>query len=171
MDYSYSGWKYFIGFNHINNVDYKMEASIMKKIMTVIFLISMVSILVSAEENQKVMELKEILPLKIAEKLDKNASVERIIGLENALLVVKNENARERLTLNLQKWQNRTQYKYDNLTIIEDENNKSIIYAEKKGKILGIIPYTFKDTFYLRADSTIEQGKRGILSKLFNRRK
>ena len=125
--------------------------------------------------RQKLLNLKEILPLKVADIISTsdNTTVEqvKVTGLENALLVVKNPIARERLLTNLQKWQKDYQYKYEEFVVLENGMEQTVIVAKNKGKLFGLIPITFQDQYTLHPNGELLEAKRSILSKLFNKRK
>lgn len=84
----------------------------------------------------------------------------KVVGLENALLHVTNENATKRLELNLAKIQNKTALKQlDNLEITED---KTEVMAKgfKKAKLFGFIPFNKETKYKVMQDGSLIKVKR-----------
>lgn len=116
-------------------------------------------------EPEKIQEMvKEMVTAKIREKIQT-----RVMGLENALLHVENEDARQRLTDNMEKWQNRYQYRYEyaEATMI---NETAMIKTRNKHMLLGLFEVQAENTYELDDEGEIMSQKRNFWAYFFRER-
>lgn len=89
-------------------------------------------------------------------------------GLQNAIVHVENENAQERLQMNLERFQERYQFRYDRYDVVE-LNNQTFVRAQRQASFLGIFNFDIEDQYVVDEDGQVVNEKRGFLSKLFTR--
>jgi len=121
----------------------------MKKILITLLLLITISTSVFAVSNNEKAKPPNLISLK-----------SKVVGLENALLHVTNINATQRLELNLQKLQNKTELKQlKNLEITEE---KTAVTAKgfKKAKLFGFIPFNKEAKYQIMEDGSLVKIKR-----------
>jgi len=138
---------------------------------TLIFLLAILT-LVSASDNNR------DIPTTAKEKIiDMNNEIEkannrivriqtRVRGLENALLRVENEQARTMLTRNLEKWQ--TKYKFDyeeaEATLVE---GKAMIKTRKRHRLLELFSVEARNVYEIDNEGFIKSKRRNFWAILF----
>ena len=93
----------------------------------------------------------------------------KVMGLENAMLHVENENARQRLTENMEQWQNRYTYRYDQAegTIVD---GTAMIKTRNKHMFLGLFEVQSEHIYELDDEGVIQSRKRNFWAYLFRER-
>ena len=121
--------------------------------------------IMSSIEPQKIREMaQEMTQAKIREMVQT-----KVFGLENALLYVENENARKRLTDNMELWQNRYNYMYDQAegTIV---NGTSMVKTRNKHMLLGLFEVQSEHVYELDDEGMIKSHKRNFWAYIFRER-
>lgn len=88
-------------------------------------------------------------------------------GLQNAIVHVENEQARERLQRNLERFQEKYQYVYEKYDAVEIDNN-TYVKALRKAKFFGF-EFDINDEYLINENGQVVNENRGFWSKIFNR--
>jgi len=83
------------------------------------------------------------------------------------MIHVTNEKALKHLQINLERFQERFQYKYDSYDVVESGNN-SIVQARKQVKFL-FINFNAVDRYEVDEEGNIIKEQRNLRSRFFNR--
>ena len=90
-------------------------------------------------------------------------------GLENAMLHVTNEYARMNLERNLERFQEKNQYKYAEMNSYETEDGKQLLRAERQQQFF-IFKFNIVDEYELDSEGELLSENRGFISKIFPRK-
>ena len=116
------------------------------------------------EQMQEFSGLAEqnIIAATISKKIESN-----VHGLENAMIHVDNTNAISKLQRNLEQFQNRYQYRYENYDITEVDG-ETYVRARKQFRFL-IFNFNIDDEYHIDEAGDIIKESRGFWSRLFIR--
>jgi len=98
-------------------------------------------------------------------KMEELGQMEKLTGLQNAYTKVTNEVAKQQIRNNIIRFQARYNYTYNNYQL-DKIGDMTHVVAQKRVKIIGIIPVTYHDEIVIDDEGEIIQEKLNWVGKI-----